>query len=486
MKQKKIYIAIADSFPASTMNVVPFTTRKKAAAHVIERIRKYIEGTPWNPDHWTGYGKTGEHHIDAMYNIDFSMDDAIVYNDHVETSAIFGIAVRNMDDPANAEFGVFNSPVKPAVESLARALWDGMANPDGEVEDDIKAATGYLRAMFPEVEVISEELESFYFDYDGVEYDITLKYDRDENNQLHGGKIIVSNYDDTMEPVTIDRDTPDVKGTLEKYFKKAKSAGDSPDSDVESLARTLWDGMYDRSSKLDDDLKAATDYIRAMFPGAENIRYTFGLSYFDYDGGKYFIRPEYSLDEKGKVQYAKIIVREYDCKLEPVSVDRDTRDVKGTLEKFFKKAKSAGNSKDSTDSHAANLWESMADPDSDECADTNAALVYLESVLPQADIRKTGWALIQLEYKGMEYSVSLHYFHGDEDDSYILFFNKQSGSADLRIYRDTENPDEQIRKLFESPDSPAEPSLTDRVTKLEAVVKTLNSEIRKIKKIIKK
>ena len=368
MKQKKIYIAIADSFPASTMNVVPFTTRKKAAAHVIERIRKYIEGTPWNPDHWTGYGKTGEHHIDAMYNIDFSMDDAIVYNDHVETSAIFGIAVRNMDDPANAEFGVSNSP----------------------------------------------------------------------------------------------------------------------DSDVESLARTLWDGMYDRSSKLDDDLKAATDYIRAMFPGAENIRYTFGLSYFDYDGGKYFIRPEYSLDEKGKVQYAKIIVREYDCKLEPVSVDRDTRDVKGTLEKFFKKAKSAGDSQDSTDSHAANLWESMADPDSDECADTNAALVYLESVLPQADIRKTGWALIQLEYEGMEYSVSLHYFHGDEDDSYILFFNKQSGSADLRIYRDTENPDEQIRKLFESPDSPAEPSLTDRVTKLEAVVKTLNAEIRKIKKIIKK
>ena len=275
-------------------------------------------------------------------------------------------------------------------------------------------------------------------------------------------------------------------GKFLKIVGSLESPAESGESAVDSLARALWDGMYDRSRKLDDDLKAATDYIRAMFPGAENIRYTYGLSYFDYDGGKYFIRPEYSLDEKGKVQYAKIIVREYDCKLEPVSVDRDTSDVKGTLEKFFKKAKSAGDSQDSTDSHAANLWESMADPDSDECADTNAVLVYLESVLPQADIRKTGWALIQLEYKGMEYSVSLHYFHGDEDDSYILFFNKQSGSADLRIYRDTENPDEQIRKLFESPDSPAEPSLTDRVAKLEAVVKTLNAEIRKIKKIIKK
>jgi len=129
--------------------------------------------------------------------------------------------------------------------------------------------------------------------------------------------------------------------------RRSKSPAEPVDPAVDSLAKNLWDGMYDKDRTIEDDTDAAVDYIRAMFPEAEAFREEADCYYFEYDGGRYFVRPEYSLDEKGKVQYAKIIVREYDCKLEPVSVDRDTRNVKGTLEKFFKKANPAGNSKDS-------------------------------------------------------------------------------------------------------------------------------------------
>jgi hypothetical protein len=231
-------------------------------------------------------------------------------------------------------------PRESSVDSLARTLWDGMADGDCEAIDDRDAAIAYLCAMFPGAKATIISLEScFYFDYDGMEYGVTLDYDRDENNELRGEKIIVSDCNDKMKPVTIDRDTRDVKGTLEKFFEKAKSAWVFKNSDVDSLARALWDGMYDRYRKVKDDMKAATDYIQAMFPGAENIRHDVECSYFDYDGGKYFVRPEYSLDEKDKVIYGKITVRDYDCKLEPVFIDSETADVKGTLEKFFKKAK---------------------------------------------------------------------------------------------------------------------------------------------------
>ena len=283
MKQKKIYIAIADSFPASTMNVVPFTTRKKAAAHVIERIRKYIEGTPWNPDHWTGYGKTGEHHIDAMHSIDFGMDDVIVYNDLVETSAIFGIAVRNMDDPANAEFGVSKSPADSAVDSLARTLWAGMYDSHHKVTDDRDAAIAYIRAMFPGVDNIWPGDARAYFDYDGVKYFIMPEYSLDENENVQYGKITVRDYDGTWEYITIDRDTRDVKGTLEKFFKKAKSAvdspdsRDSPDSPVEPsledrVAKSAGDSpdspvepsLEDRVAKLEAVVKTLNDEIKKI------------------------------------------------------------------------------------------------------------------------------------------------------------------------------------------------------------------------------
>jgi hypothetical protein len=213
------------------MNVVPFSDHNMAAAHVIGRIRKYIEGKPWNPEHWTGYGKSGEHHIDSIDAIDLDLDDAILYNDHVETSAIFGIAVRNMDDPANSEFGSLESPAEPrdpAVDSLASTLWEGMTDPDREVHVDRDAAIAYFRAMFPGAETSVNGADRFYFDYCGVKYTMVLDYDRDENDELHGGKIIA--YDHKNVPITIDCLTRDVKGTLEKFFKKAKSTGDSPSS----------------------------------------------------------------------------------------------------------------------------------------------------------------------------------------------------------------------------------------------------------------
>jgi hypothetical protein len=136
------------------------------------------------------------------------------------------------------------------------------------------------------------------------------------------------------------------------------------------------------------------------------------------------------------------------------------------------------------ESNAANLWESMADPNSDECADTNAAVVYLESVLPRADIRMSGPGFIQLDYKGMEYIVGIHYnFPGG---GYLQFFNKQSSMVDLDIDCDTENPDEQVRKLFESPDSPGEPSLQDIMDRLEALMEAIKADLKEIHRILKK
>ena len=148
-----------------------------------------------------------------------------------------------------------------SVESLADNLWDGMACPEGFVGDDMDAAIAYLSAMFPEAKATIESPDSFYFDYDGVEYLITLKYDdADKNNQLRGWIIIASNYDDTIEPVTIDRHTPDVKGTLEKFFKKAKPAGDSPDS-PDSLAEP---SLMDRLDRLDAAVKTLNAEIRKI------------------------------------------------------------------------------------------------------------------------------------------------------------------------------------------------------------------------------
>lgn len=126
-----------------------------------------------------------------------------------------------------------------------------------------------------------------------------------------------------------------------------KSQAEPGESSVDTLARTLWDGMYDKDRTIEDDTDAAVDYIRAMFPEAEAFREEADCYYFEYDGGKYFIKPEYSIDATGKIRYGKIVVRDYDSKMKPVTIDRDTRNVKGTLEKFFKKAKPAGNSKHS-------------------------------------------------------------------------------------------------------------------------------------------
>jgi hypothetical protein len=260
MKQQNIYIAIADRFPASSMNVVPFSDHNMAAAHVIGRIRKYIEGKPWNPEHWTGYGKSGEHHIDSIDAIDLDLDDTILYNDHVETSAIFGIAVRNMDDPANAEFCAPESPAEPgesSVDTLARTLWDGMYDKDRTIEDDTDAAVDYIRAMFPEAEAFREEADCYYFDYDGGKYFIKPEYSIDASGKIYYGKIVVSDYDGKLEPVTIDRDTDDVKGTIEKFFKKAKSAGDSPDSPDSPGEPSLME----RLDKLDAEIKKLNNEI---------------------------------------------------------------------------------------------------------------------------------------------------------------------------------------------------------------------------------
>jgi hypothetical protein len=90
-----------------------------------------------------------------------------------------------------------------------------------------------------------------------MEYGVTLDYDRDENNELRGEKIIVSDCNDKMKPVTIDRDTRDVKGTLEKFFKKAKSAGDSPDSPDEP-------SLTDRVAKLEAIVKTLNAEIRKI------------------------------------------------------------------------------------------------------------------------------------------------------------------------------------------------------------------------------
>jgi hypothetical protein len=157
--------------------------------------------------------------------------------------------------------GSIESPAEPresSVDSLARTLWDGMADGDCEVIDDRDAAIAYLCAMFPGAKATIISLEScFYFDYDGMEYGVTLDYDRDENNELRGEKIIVSDCNDKMKPVTIDRDTSDVKGTLEKFFKKAKSAGDSPDSPDEP-------SLTDRVAKLEAIVKTLNAEIRKI------------------------------------------------------------------------------------------------------------------------------------------------------------------------------------------------------------------------------
>lgn len=278
-----------------------------------------------------------------------------------------------------------------------------------------------------------------------------------------------------------------------------KSQAEPGESSVESLARTLWDGMYDRYHKVKDDMKAATDYIQAMFPGAENIRPYVKCSYFDYDGGRYFVRPEYSLDEKGKVQYAKITVHDCDCKLEPVTVDRDTRNVKGTLEKFFKKANPAGNSrkssgkprKPSVDSLARTLWDGMADSDGKVADDMDAAIAYLSAMFPKVNATVESPDSFYFDYDGVEYLVVLDY---SRDENLLLHGGKltvrdrEGRMEPVFIDRKTADAKGTLEKFFKNAKlrtGNPEPSLMDRLARLNAAAKTINDEIGEIYRLIR-
>lgn len=372
MKQQEIYIAIADRFPASTMNVVPFTDRKKAAEHVIGRIREYMEGKTWNPEHWTGYGKSGEHHIESIDGIEFGLDNAIMYNDRVETSAIFGIAVRSMDDPANAEFGAHESPAEPgepAVESLASKLWESMDDLDIDECDDTDKAVAYLKSVLPRADIGKTGSTFIQLVYMGMEYRVTLYY------LPGGGELQFYNRQSDIVDLEINRDTENPDSLVRMLFD------DSPYSEAESLARTLWDGMADPEREVHDDRDAAIACLRAMFPDAEVTVAGADSFYLDCDGEEYYFLLDYDRDENNKLHGGKIIVRDYGNAPEPVTINGNTRDVKGTLEKFFKKAKSAGNSPDSPDSPAEpSLMDRLAKLDA-EIKKINAEIKEIKATI---------------------------------------------------------------------------------------------------------
>ena len=398
-----------------------------------------------------------------------SIGDCVVFNSYSDTCYdTFIKKVKALQAPA------------PDGDDLAKELWDGMADPHGTAEDDREVAIRYIKSLFPETEFIRNTDAYFYVDYDGAEYCVQLDYVYDEHGEVEGGELTFSDYYRRVEPIKIDRSTPDVKETLEKFFKKVKSAGESSDY----LAKELWDGISDPDNGIGEDRETAIRYLRSMFPEAKVTLEDDDHFCVKYDGVEYTVQLIYVHDEHGEVVSGELTVYNYDCNVDPIKIDRSTTDVKETLEKFFKKVKSAG------ESHAANLWESMADTDNSVSTDANAAIVYLESILPGAtDISMRESDAINLEHTGMEYTVGLYYYP-DTNDGFLRFVNRKTGRVDLEIDRNTENPDEKVKHLFEKATTPGEspdrPQLEARVTKLESVVGSLEAEIKEIKEILKK
>jgi hypothetical protein len=403
-------------------------------------------------------------------------------------------------------------PGESSVDSLARTLWDGMYDKYRTIEDDTDAAVDYIRAMFPEAEAFREDADCYYFDYDGGKYFIKLEYSIDATGKIRYGKIVVRDYDNKMKPVNIDRDTVDVKGTLEKFFKKAKPAGDSKtpagdsktpagdsktpagdskDSDVDSLAKTLWDGMADPDCKAGYDMDAATDYLRAMFPEVEIISEQLESFYFDYDGVKYGITLKYDRDENNQLHGGKIIVSDYDDTMEPVTIDRDTDDVKGTLEKFFKKAKPADSTDSDVETLARTLWDGMTDPVREVHVDRDAAIAYFRAMFPGAETSVNGADSFYFDYCGVKYTMVLDYDRDENDELHggkIIVYDHKNVPVIIDCFtRDVKGTLEKFfKKAKPAGDSPDEPSLMDRLDKVDAEIKKLNNEIWKIKKSIKK